>query len=356
LHPTTGRVEVAGFVPWTGGPAFKRRIALVLGNRQQLVWDLPPEETFQLNRAIYDVPEADYRERLAELVALLQLSEVLEKPVRQLSLGERMKCELAAALLHRPPILFLDEPTLGLDVTAQEAIRGFLAAYRERHGATVLLTSHYMQDVTALASRVLIINRGRLLYDGGLDALVARIARTKRIELVLGDGAALRRADPQCLARGPAVSRNHHPVAVVGCDRACRRARHLVDDRGGRAGRRIRPGRLRALLLRPHAREPAHHRVGLLVPGQLDPRGRAELPARAPAASGARGGRREHRLQGAHRRDDSRGLAARGAGVARRAAAAPAGAVGAHRPRGAARRGDALLHQFYDGAPGLLDH
>ena len=189
LHPTTGRVEVAGFVPWTGGPAFKRRIALVLGNRQQLVWDLPPEETFQLNRAIYDVPEADYRERLAELVALLQLSEVLEKPVRQLSLGERMKCELAAALLHRPPILFLDEPTLGLDVTAQEAIRGFLAAYRERHGATVLLTSHYMQDVTALASRVLIINRGRLLYDGGLDALVARIARTKRIELVLGDGA-----------------------------------------------------------------------------------------------------------------------------------------------------------------------
>ncbi len=189
LHPTSGRVEVAGFVPWTGGPAFKRHIALVLGNRQQLVWDLPPEETFQLNRAIYDVPEADYRERLAELVALLQLREVLEKPVRQLSLGERMKCELAAALLHRPPILFLDEPTLGLDVTAQEAIRGFLAAYRERHGATVLLTSHYMQDVTALASRVLIINRGRLLYDGGLDALVARIARTKRIELVLGDGA-----------------------------------------------------------------------------------------------------------------------------------------------------------------------
>ena len=189
LHPTGGRVEVAGFVPWTGGPAFKRRIALVLGNRQQLVWDLPPEETFQLNRAIYDIPEADYRERLAELVALLELGDVLEKPVRQLSLGERMKCELAAALLHRPSILFLDEPTLGLDVTAQEAIRGFLTAYRERHGATVLLTSHYMQDVTALASRVLIINRGRLLYDGGLDALVARIARTKRIELVLGDGA-----------------------------------------------------------------------------------------------------------------------------------------------------------------------
>ena len=188
LYPTSGRVAVAGFAPWSGGPAFKRRIALVLGNRQQLVWDLPPEETFQLNRAIYDIAEPDYRERLAELVALLELGDLLAKPVRQLSLGERMKCELAAALLHRPPILFLDEPTLGLDVTAQEAIRRFLTQYRERYGATVLLTSHYMQDVTALASRVLIINRGRLLYDGALAALVARISRTKRIELVLADG------------------------------------------------------------------------------------------------------------------------------------------------------------------------
>jgi len=188
LYPTSGRVQVAGFDPWTGGPAFKRRIALVLGNRQQLVWDLPPEETFQLNRAIYDLTEADYRERLEELVALLALAEVRDKPVRQLSLGERMKCELAASLLHRPPLLFLDEPTLGLDVTAQEAIRRFLIDYRDRHGATVLLTSHYMQDVTALASRVLMINRGRLLYDGALDVLVARIARIKRIELVLGGG------------------------------------------------------------------------------------------------------------------------------------------------------------------------
>jgi ABC-2 type transport system ATP-binding protein len=186
LYPSGGRAEVAGFVPWTGGPEFKRRLALVLGNRQQLVWDLPPEETFQLNRAIYDVAPSDYAARLAELVALLELGDVRDKPVRQLSLGERMKCELAASLLHRPPLLFLDEPTLGLDVTAQEAIRRFLIAYRERHGATILLTSHYMQDVTALASRVLMINRGRLLYDGALEALVAQIARTKRIELVLG--------------------------------------------------------------------------------------------------------------------------------------------------------------------------
>ena len=210
LYPTSGQVEVAGFAPWSGGPEFKRRIALVLGNRQQLVWDLPPEETFQLNRAIYEIPAADYRERLAELATLLELGEVLDKPVRQLSLGERMKCELAAALLHRPPILFLDEPTLGLDVIAQEGIRRFLTEYRDRHGATVLLTSHYMQDVTAVASRVLIINRGRLLYDGALDALVARIARTKRLELVLGDGVTV-----ESLARFGAVRSFRFPNAVL---------------------------------------------------------------------------------------------------------------------------------------------
>src|SRR6266576_2389567 len=211
LYPTAGRVEVAGFVPWTGGSAFKRRIALVLGNRQQLVWDLPPEETFLLNRAIYDIPEPAYRERLAELVDLLELRDVLEKPVRHLSL------------------LFLDEPTLGLDVTAQEAIRGFLSQYRDRHGATVLLTSHYMQDVTALASRVLIINRGRLLYDGALDALVARIARTKRIELVLGpppDG-----VTAATLAAFGTVKTFHFPNAVLEVRReeaAATRARLLA--------------------------------------------------------------------------------------------------------------------------------
>ncbi|HUL02240.1 MAG TPA: ATP-binding cassette domain-containing protein [Gemmatimonadales bacterium] len=210
LYPSGGRVEVTGFTPWTGGSPFKRRIALVLGNRQQLAWDLPAEETFQLNRAIYDIPDAAYRERLAELVALLGLAEVLDKPVRQLSLGERMKCELAAALLHRPAILFLDEPTLGLDVTAQDAIRRFLAEYRDRHGATILLTSHYMQDVTALALRVLIINRGRLLYDGLLGALVARIARVKRIELVLGVG-----VTAEALGRFGTVRSFRSPNAVL---------------------------------------------------------------------------------------------------------------------------------------------
>jgi ABC-2 type transport system ATP-binding protein len=206
LFPSAGGARVAGFEPWSAGAPFKRRIALILGNKQQLLWDLPPEDTFALNRAIYAVPAADFRERLDELVALLGLGDLLDKPVRQLSLGERMKCELAASLLHRPEILFLDEPTLGLDVEAQDAIRSFLRAYRDRHAATILLSSHYMADVAALAPRVLIINRGRLLYDGELRALVARIAETKRIELVLGNGvtrAELERYGHVCAFRLP---------------------------------------------------------------------------------------------------------------------------------------------------------
>jgi ABC-2 type transport system ATP-binding protein len=187
LFPSSGRALVAGYDPWTGGNAFRQRIAFVLGNKQQLLWDLPPEETFRLNRAIYGVSPADYRVRRAELVELLVLGDLIDKPVRQLSLGERMKCELAAALLHQPEVLFLDEPTLGLDLEAQQTIRTFLGEYRVRHGATILLTSHYMADVTALTSRVLIINRGRLLYDGELSELVTRIAPIKRIELVLSE-------------------------------------------------------------------------------------------------------------------------------------------------------------------------
>src|SRR5688500_9417598 len=187
LHPTSGTVRVAGHTPQKRQTEFLKAITLVMGQKQQLLWDLPPADTYALNRAVYDVPRAQFDETLAELTELLGLEKLLTKPVRQLSLGERMKCELAAALLHRPDILFLDEPTLGLDVTAQEAIRGFLRQYRDRHGATVLLTSHYMADVTALASRVLIINRGRVLHDGALDALVARTSPTKRIHLVLRD-------------------------------------------------------------------------------------------------------------------------------------------------------------------------
>jgi ABC-2 type transport system ATP-binding protein len=206
LYPTSGRVRTVGFNPWTGGAPFKCRITLVLGNKHQLLWDLPPEESFRLNKSIYGIPDAIYREQRDELVELLSLGDLLTTPARQLSLGERMKCELAAALLHRPTLLMLDEPTLGLDVTAQEAVRHFLIEYRARHGATLLLTSHYMGDVTALASRVLMINNGRLLYDGSLTELVNRSSRVKRLDVVLADGRTL-----SSLKQFGVVKRYDHP-------------------------------------------------------------------------------------------------------------------------------------------------
>jgi len=156
-----------------------------MGQKQQLLWDLPPSETFLLNRAIYDIPRKQYDATMAELTELLELEPLLGKPARQLSLGERMKCELAVALLHRPKVLFLDEPTIGLDVSMQATVRGFVRAYNERFGATVLLTSHYMEDVAALCPRVMVIDKGRLIYDGGLSDLVRRVRPDKRMLLRL---------------------------------------------------------------------------------------------------------------------------------------------------------------------------
>jgi len=155
----------------------------VMGQKQQLLWDLPPADTFALNRAIYEIPEADFKQTLGELTDLLDLGEIMRKPTRQLSLGERMKCELAAALLHRPRVLFLDEPTIGLDVAMQLAVREFIRRYNERHEAAVLLTSHYMDDVVSLCPRVIVINEGSLLYDGDLPSLVRSIRPDKRVAL-----------------------------------------------------------------------------------------------------------------------------------------------------------------------------
>jgi ABC-2 type transport system ATP-binding protein len=183
LHPTSGEVTVAGFTPRLRQTGLLRSIMLVTGQKQQLLWDLPPAETFEMNRAIYDIPRDQYKKTLDELVELLAIGPLLGKPTRQLSLGERMKCELAAALLHRPSVLFLDEPTIGLDVTMQSAMRGFIRSYNERFGATVILTSHYMDDVAALCPRVIVIDRGRLTYDGALDALVRDVRSDKRITL-----------------------------------------------------------------------------------------------------------------------------------------------------------------------------
>jgi ABC-2 type transport system ATP-binding protein len=185
LHPTSGDVRVAGHVPGKREVEFLRRITLVMGQKQQLLWDLPPVETFALNRAVYDVPEAEFKKTMAELDSLLGLGPIATKPTRQLSLGERMKCELAAALLHRPSILFLDEPTIGLDVAMQLSMREFIRRYNEQSSATVILTSHYMDDVASLCPRVIVIDKGKLRYDGDLSALVRSIRPHKRVALRL---------------------------------------------------------------------------------------------------------------------------------------------------------------------------
>jgi len=181
LHPTSGEATILGHVPWNRERAFLRQITLVMGQRNQLVWDIPALNSFELNRAIYRIPLDDYRRRVAELTDLLELGPLLHKPVRNLSLGERMKCEIAAALLHRPSVVFLDEPTIGLDVTMQHRIRSFIGEYNRRFGATVLLTSHYMADVEALCKRVVVIHHGRLLFDGQLAALVQKFTEYKTI-------------------------------------------------------------------------------------------------------------------------------------------------------------------------------
>jgi len=181
LHPTSGRALVDDHVPARRETAFLKRITLVMGQKQQLIWDLPPSETYALNRAIFEVPDASFTETMKELDALLGLEPLIGKPTRQLSLGERMKCELAAALLHRPTTLFLDEPTIGLDVSMQLAMREFIREYNQRHEATVLLTSHYMDDVVALCPRVIVIDGGKIIHDGDLRALVRATAPDKLV-------------------------------------------------------------------------------------------------------------------------------------------------------------------------------
>jgi ABC-2 type transport system ATP-binding protein len=189
LHPTSGRARVGGFVPHERDPRFLKMITLVMGQKQQLLWDLPPSETYAMNRAIYDVPRAEAEATIATLVELLEIGDLVNKPTRQLSLGERMKCELVAALLHKPRVLFLDEPTIGLDVSMQAKMREFVREYNERTGAAVLLTSHYMDDVVALCPRVVVIDRGRLIYDGDLKELVRRVRPDKRVTIRLGQPA-----------------------------------------------------------------------------------------------------------------------------------------------------------------------
>jgi ABC-2 type transport system ATP-binding protein len=185
LYPTSGNVSVLGFEPSRRQSEFLRQITLVMGNRQQLVWDLPALDSFDLMRSIYSIPTQEFTRTRDEFIELLELKELVNKPVRNLSLGERMKMEIAGALLHRPKVLFLDEPTLGLDVTMQRRIRTFIAEYNKRSGATVLLTSHYMADVEALCRRVIVIHHGKLLFDGELSALVEQFSAFKTVGVTL---------------------------------------------------------------------------------------------------------------------------------------------------------------------------
>lgn len=187
LHPTSGAATVLGYVPWKRHPGYLSRISMVLGNKSQMLWDIPPLDTFQVLAEIYRVPKMDFHTTLDELVLLLNMHDLLRKPVRNMSLGERMKCELVAGLLHRPDVLFLDEPTLGLDVSMQARLRKFLAEYNLKRGVTVLLTSHYMADVVALCPRVILIHHGEILYDGKLQGLADQLSPFKLIKITLGN-------------------------------------------------------------------------------------------------------------------------------------------------------------------------
>jgi ABC-2 type transport system ATP-binding protein len=187
LHPDGGDARVLGYQPWHREKALLRRIALVMGQRNNLAWDLPAVDSFQLNQAIYQITTPDFTRRKQQFLEVLDVAELATKPVRNLSLGERMKMEIVAALLHGPEVLFLDEPTIGLDVSMQRRLRGFIAQYNRETGATVLLTSHYMADVVALAQRVIVIHHGKILYDGALSGLSDRFARYKTIEVVASD-------------------------------------------------------------------------------------------------------------------------------------------------------------------------
>jgi len=185
LHPTSGAAGVLGYTLWTRDRDYLRRMALIMGQRNQLIWDFPVLDSFELNKAIFRIPDTEFRQRRDEL---LELGKIVKKPVRNLSLGERMQCEIAGSLLHSPTILFLDEPTIGLDVAMQRRIRQFVAKYNARTGASILLTSHYMADVEALCNRVIVIHHGSLLYDGDLPGLVRTFFPHKTIVVEFDEG------------------------------------------------------------------------------------------------------------------------------------------------------------------------
>jgi ABC-2 type transport system ATP-binding protein len=214
IYPTSGWARVLGYVPFERADAFRRRFALVMGQKNQLWWDLPAADSFQLHREIYSIPPIDFQRTLTELTELLGVEKLTRQAVRELSLGERMKMELIAALLHQPQLLLLDEPTIGLDVVAQVAIQKCLRDYHNRRGVTMLLTSHYMRDIEALCERVLVITHGSLVYDGPLAGIAARFGQSKLVRLQFADG-----QSPDDLARFGEVIRREGPSADLKVER-----------------------------------------------------------------------------------------------------------------------------------------
>lgn len=215
LYPTSGFTQVLGYDPWDRKPEFLKQISLVMGQKNQLWWDLPAIETLELNRAIYEIPKKKYEESLDKLTKMLEVKKLLNVQVRRLSLGQRMRLELVAALLHQPKVLFLDEPTIGLDVVAQQKMRDFIYDYNKRHEATILLTSHNMDDVIDLAKRVIVIDKGKILFDGDLRELVNRFARDKIIKVYLS-----KEADIKQLESIGKVKKLDFPQAVLSVRRA----------------------------------------------------------------------------------------------------------------------------------------
>lgn len=183
LHPTSGEVEVLGFTPWKRQKEYQKQFSLVMGQKNQLWWDLPAMESFILNKEIYEVPDDKFKKNLDELIELLDIKDIVDIQVRKLSLGQRMKCELAAALLHSPKVLFLDEPTIGLDVVAQKNIRDFIKKYNQRNKTTIMLTSHYMEDIKELCDRIIIIDQGQIIYDGLFADVIRKYAPYKELKV-----------------------------------------------------------------------------------------------------------------------------------------------------------------------------
>lgn len=227
LYPTSGKVSVLGFNPWDRKEAFQKQFSLVMGQKNQLWWDLPAMESFLLNKAIYEIPDKQFQITLDKLVSLLDIKDVLKIQVRKLSLGQRMKCELVAALLHSPKVLFLDEPTIGLDVVMQKVMRDFIREYNKEFGATIILTSHYMEDVKELCKRVIIIDHGKKLFDGELKSIIDKYAVNKILSVVLSEEVSKEKLEKI----GKVRSYNHPQVTLlVPRKEASKRAAKLLQD------------------------------------------------------------------------------------------------------------------------------